>query len=72
MTFADYFRERMKLDPNEKLLKQFANVIAWNIWQIDGLKDTVLLGKPYEEYHQMSIFDILKSALKFELESYCT
>ena len=60
MTFADYSRERMKLDPNEKLLKQFANVIAWNIWQMDGLKDTVPLGKPHEEYHQMSIFDMLE------------
>lgn len=60
MTFADYFRERMELDPDEKQLKQFANVIAWNIWQMDGLKDTVPLGKPHEEYHQMSIFDIFE------------
>ena len=28
---------------------------AWNIWQMDGLKDTVPLGKPYEENHQMVI-----------------
>lgn len=60
MTFADYFRERMELDPDEKLLKQFANVIAWNIWQMDGLKDTVPLGKPHEEYHQISIFDMFE------------
>ena len=60
MTFEDYFRERMELDPDEKQLKQFANVIAWNIWQMDGLKDTVPLGKPHEEYHQMSIFDMLE------------
>lgn len=60
MTFADYFRERMGLDPDENLLKQFANVIAWNIWQMDGLKDTVPLGKHHEEYHQMSIFDMLE------------
>ena len=60
MTFADYFRERMELDPDEKLLKQFADVIAWNIWQMDGLKDTVPLGKPHEEYHQISIFDMFE------------
>ena len=60
MTFEDYFRERMELDPDEKQLKQFANVIAWNIWQMDGLKDTVPLGKPHEEYHQMSIFDMFE------------
>ena len=60
MTFEDYFRERMELDPDEKQLKQFANVIACNIWQMDGLKDTVPLGKPHEEYHQMSIFDMFE------------
>lgn len=26
---------------------------------MDGLKDTVSLGKPYEEFHQMSFFDLL-------------
>lgn len=62
MTFADYFREHMGLDPDGNLLKQFANVIAWNIWQMDGLKDTVPLGKPHEEYHQMSIFDMLEES----------
>ena len=60
MTFGDYFRERLELDPDEKQLKQFANVITWNIWQMDGLKDTVPLGKPHEEYHQMSIFDMFE------------
>lgn len=61
MTFADYFRERMELDPDEKLLKQVANIIAWNIWQMDGLKDTVPLGKPHEEFHQMSLFDMFET-----------
>lgn len=26
---------------------------------MDGLKDTVPLGKPYEEFHQMSLFDMI-------------
>ena len=36
-----------------------ANKIAWNIWQMDGLKDTVPLGKPYEEFRQITLFDML-------------
>lgn len=60
MTFSEYFRERMKKEPDENTLKRFANVIAWNVWQMDGLKDTVPLGKPHEEYHQMSIFDMFE------------
>lgn len=57
LTFIDYYKERWEKDPEENLLRQIANRIAWNIWQMDGLKDTVPLGKPYEEYHQMSLFE---------------
>ena len=59
LTFIDYYRERWEKEPDEKPLGQMANKIALNIWQMDGLKDTVPLGKPYEEYHQMSFFDMI-------------
>lgn len=71
MTFADYFRERMELNPDEKLLRQFANVIAWNIWQMDGLKDTVPLGKPNDEYRQMSLFDMFEDPERGDVASPC-
>jgi hypothetical protein len=58
LTFLDYYRERWEKDPDEKLLKAVVNKIVWNLWQMDGLKDTVPLGKPYEEFHQMSLFDL--------------
>lgn len=41
LTFIDYYTERWEKQPDEKLLRQVANRIAWNIWQMDGLKDTV-------------------------------
>jgi hypothetical protein len=58
LTFVDYFEERWERKPDDKLLEQLANKIAWNIWQMDGLKDTVPLGKPYEEFKQMTLFDM--------------
>ena len=58
LTFLDYYRERWEKDPDEKLLKAVVNKIVWNLWQMDGLKDTVPLGKPYEELHQLSLFDL--------------
>lgn len=58
LTFVDYYRDRWKREPDGKLLCQVSNIIAWNIWQMDGLKDTVPLGKPYEEYPQLSLFDM--------------
>ena len=58
LTFIDYYQERWDKNPDEKLLQTVANKIVWNIWQMDGLKDTVPLGKPYEEFQQMTLFDM--------------
>ena len=59
LTFTDYYQERWGRQPDDKLLRQMANKIAWNIWQMDGLKDTVPFGRPYEAFHQVSISDLL-------------
>lgn len=58
LTFTDYYEERWKRQPDDKLLQLMANKLAWNIWQMDGLKDTVPLGKPYEEFRQITLFDM--------------
>ncbi len=57
LSFVDYYEERWERQPDDKLLRQISNIIAKNIWQMDGLKGTVPLGKPYEEYKQLSFFD---------------
>ena len=66
-TFVDYFRARWRREPELKLLRKVANRIAWNLWQMDGLKDTIPLGKPYESFRQLSIFDEKE---KIESEEY--
>lgn len=58
LTFTDYYEERWERQPDDKLLQLMANKLAWNIWQMDGLKDTVPLGKPYEEFRQITLFDM--------------
>lgn len=60
LTFIDYYAERWKREPTEKLLRKVANKIVWNIWQMDGLKDTVPPGKSYNEYYQMTLLDIFR------------
>ncbi len=57
MTFYEYYKDRWAEEPDKELLQKVANRISWNIWQMDGLKGTVPLGKPYEEFHQMSLFE---------------
>lgn len=58
MTFNDYFTERWGKDPDAKTLRQFANVISWNLWQMDGFSDAVPLGKPEEVNHQVNLFEL--------------
>lgn len=59
MTFYDYYMERWEKEPEAKVLRQFANVIAWNIWQMDGFTDAVPLGHPQETEHQINMFEFL-------------
>ena len=49
LTFTNYYKGCWQRQPDDKLLQQMANKIVWNIWQMEGLKNTVPLGKPYEE-----------------------
>ena len=39
--------------------KKIANIVAWNIWQMDGLTMTVPYSLQSPEYIQMNLFDIL-------------
>ena len=57
--YMDYYETRFKEKTHIFLLKKIANIIAWNIWQMDGLKGVV----PYscqeikETYSQMNFFE---------------
>ena len=55
-TLADYVEAKWHRQATQTELEKFLNVICWNFWQMDGLKDTVPLGSPSEVYHQMSLF----------------
>ena len=60
MTFVEYMEYRWHRQPEKKELQKIANIISWNIWQMDGLKGTVPMGIMKEEYHQMSLFESLQ------------
>lgn len=36
-TFIDYYEARFGVAPETALLQEFADVISWNLWQMDGL-----------------------------------
>ena len=57
MTFVEYMNACWNHNPTDLDLRKVANIIAWNIWQMDGLTGTIPLGKPVIEQEQIS-FDL--------------
>ncbi len=57
VTFCDYLENKWHRKATKEEIKKLANIIAWNIWQMDGLTDTVPIGTPEEQYTQMSLLD---------------
>lgn len=57
MTFEEYLLARLKRRPTLSEYFQAANIIAWNIWQMDGLAGTIPYCRAEDEYTQLSMFD---------------
>ena len=68
MTFVEYLQERWQRDATLKELQEAAKVISWNIWQMDGLKGTIPMGALYEQYHQMSLFEMFVAEMGIQNE----
>lgn len=37
-TYIDYYKDKFKKKPSHNLIKDIAQIVSWNIWQMDGLK----------------------------------
>ena len=58
MTFAEHLQARFERKPTERELSHAANIIVWNVWQMDGLSGTIPYCKA-EEGVQISLFELL-------------
>lgn len=59
LTFVDYYEARFGKKPPLITTKKIANIVAWNIWQMDGITMTAPFSEALPQYQQLSIFDIL-------------
>ena len=50
-------------------LSKLINVIAWNIWQMDGLTGTIPYSKAQEQFRQMTLFDMVGAGTESEQEN---
>ena len=63
-TFIDNFKFKHKKQPTLTQIKQIANVIAWNIWQMDGLTDTAPFSVGSNETEHLELFSDLPKLLE--------
>lgn len=57
-TFCEALALRWQRDATEKELLLLANILSWNLWQMDGLKGTIPFGTIAEANRQLSFFDL--------------
>ena len=57
-TFIDYYKARYGSTPKISLLQDFAEIISWNLWQMDGLSYCIPQEKTKEQPKiELSFFD---------------
>lgn len=55
-TFCDYYEDKFGVYPIREYLREIAEILAWNIWQMDGLKFVIPNSCKPKENDQMSFF----------------
>lgn len=56
-TFIDYYEDKFGAMPDKKLLLEIAEIISWNIWQMDGLKFVIPNSCKSDFSVQLSLFE---------------
>ena len=62
LTYAEHLQARWQRKPTKDELQPIANIIAWNVWQMDGLHLSVPGGKPQPEAEQLDLFSMFGAA----------
>ena len=57
ITFYDNYLFKFGKEPKQEYIIDIANIISWNIWQMDGLKFVIPNSCHKEELIQLSLFD---------------
>lgn len=57
MSFAEHLEYRWHREPVKAEYRKLANIVAWNLWQMDGLTGTLPYRKAEEEFPQFTFFD---------------
>ena len=62
LTYTEHLQARWQRKPTKEELQPIANIISWNLWQMDGLHLSVPGGKPQPETEQLDLFSMFGAA----------
>lgn len=62
LTYAEHLQARWQRKLTKEELQPIANIISWNLWQMDGLHLSVPGGKPQPEAEQLDLFSMFGAA----------
>lgn len=68
MTFADYLQARWGRAPTLREYRKIANIVAWNLWQMDGLTGTIPYAVLEASRNQESFWDLWEAEEETEAE----
>ncbi|MDO4663425.1 MAG: Eco57I restriction-modification methylase domain-containing protein [Erysipelotrichaceae bacterium] len=61
LTLLENAKEIWKQDLTVKQQEQIADIICWNLFQMDGLTDCIPVGVPIDQFVQPSLFDFFET-----------
>lgn len=65
LTFIENMYIKFKCTPDTKLLKKIANIIAWNVWQMDAFTYSIPFEKKYRNIIKLVFLKIIKLKIIF-------
>lgn len=60
-TFVDYHEQRFSCRPAKDIIRKAAEIIAWNVWQMDGLKAVVPASCHDEKTVEAGLFETIET-----------
>ena len=57
-SWCDYYEARFGEQADKRLLEKAANIIAWNLWQMNGINDSLPYQGVTEQFEQITFFEI--------------
>jgi len=58
-TFIESMEYKFSHKPNEKQMREIAEIISWNIWQMDGITMAVPYSEKSTENNQLTLFNFI-------------